>query len=318
MTPMGVGPSEDAAAAAPWDKTLESWNPVSVFVLAGAGAIAAAWLLYLGADLTPRSSAFVASPGFVVWGAVIAAQTAVWAVLTVPVWREAVALYRVTRPSWTIWAVPALVLAALLLLVAFSPAAEFDWPLVGQRWKSAVLTGTAALGVGLPAIFAICLVQDGVRRHHRNGLTPADVTRAIDGRAQMRRLLGAAGAIIGLAVLAAGALQRAVVPDFVPADDYPPSAVLLYGAFFSGLLLLVYLPAHLSLRRFCFDIRDSYYPPERMPAPTDPDFTTWLDGRSRLDALTGVNVGVAQQLQASLFILAPLLSAVLGALVPTL
>lgn len=316
VVPTGIGPND--AAEAPWDKTLESWNPVSVFVLAAAGAVGAVLLLRLGAHLTPGSRAFVASPGFVVWGAVIAAQTAVWAVLTVPVWREAVVLYRVTRPSWSIWLVPALVLTALVLLLAFSPAAEFTWPLVGQRWKSAVLTGAAALGVGLPAIFGICLVQDGVRRHHRTGLTPADVARAIDARAQMRRLLGAAGAIIGLAVLAAGALQRAVVPEFVSADEYPPSAVVLYGAFFTGLLLLVYLPAHLSLRRYCYDIRDSFYPPQQMPAPTDPGFTTWLEGRSRLDGLTQVNVGVGQQLQASLFILAPLISAVLGALVPEL
>jgi hypothetical protein len=312
----GLGPQDSAAA--PWDRTLESWNPVSVFVLAGAGAIAAVMLLYAGADLTPRSIEFVASPGFVVWGAVIAAQTAVWAVLTVPVWREAVALYRVTQPGWTIWLVPVLVLAALLALVALSPAAGFDWPLAGHRWKSAVLTGAATLGVGLPAIFAICLVQDGVRRHQRSGLTAADVDHAVEGRAQMRRLLGAAGAIIGLAVLAAGALQRAVVPRFVPVEDYPPSSVLLYGAFFTGLLILVYLPAHLSLRRFCLDIRDSYYPPDQMPAPTEPGFGDWIEGRNRLDTLTGVNVGVAQQLQASLFILAPLISAVLGALVPKL
>ena len=65
-------------------------------------------------------------------------------------------------------------------------------------------TGAAALGVGLPAIFGICLVQDGIRRQTRTGLTAADVTRAVEGRAQMRRLLGAAGATIGLAVLAAG------------------------------------------------------------------------------------------------------------------
>ncbi len=315
-TSTGLSPRDGSAA--PWDRTLESWNPVSVFVLAGAGAVAAVLLLYVGAGATPRSAAFVATPGFVVWGAVIAAQSAVWAVLTVPVWREVVALYRVTRPAWSIWLVPALVLVALVALVAFSPAAGFDWPLAGHRWKSTVLTGVAALGVGLPAIFAICLVQDGVRRHRRTGLTVTDVTRAIDGRAQMRRLLGAAGTIIGLAVLAAGALQRAVVPDFVSAVDYPPSAVLLYGAFFTGLLLVVYLPAHLSLRRFCLDIRDSYYPPARMPAPTDPGFADWLDGRNRLDTVTGVNLGVGQQLQASLFILAPLISAVLGALVPKL
>lgn len=312
----GPGPDDDASA--PWDKTLESWNPVSVFILAAAGAVAAGFLLYLNADDTADSSRFVSSPGFLIWGAIIAAQTAVWAVLTVPVWRDALALYRVTRPSWTIWLVPALLVLFLVLLVVYSPAAELAWPLVGHRWKSAVLTGAAALGVGLPAVFGISLVQDGVRRHRRTGMTRADIRRAVEGRAQIRRLLGAAGAIIGLAVLAAGALQRAVVPEFIPAETYPPSSVVLYGGFFTGLLLLAYLPAHLSLRRFCLDIRESYFPTKQMPAPTDPAFVDWLEGRSRLDALTQVNVGASQQLQASLFILAPLISAVLGALIPPL
>jgi hypothetical protein len=54
-------------------------------------------------------------------------------VLTVPVWREAMALYRLTRPAWTIWVVPGLVLAALLLLVAFSPrlASSGPWSVNG-------------------------------------------------------------------------------------------------------------------------------------------------------------------------------------------
>jgi hypothetical protein len=303
-------------ASAPWDRTLESWNPVMVFVLCAAGAAGGVLLLLAGATRTEHSEQFVQSSGFTVWAAVIAAQTAVWAVLTVPVWREAMTLYRQTRPSWTIWVVPGLVVLALLLLLVLSPAGGFDWPLVGHRVKSALLTGAAALGVGVPAVFAISLVQDGVRRHPRHEMTTAHVNQAVEARAQMRRLLSAAGAIIGLAVLAAGALQRATVPTFISEAEYPPTAILLYGAFFTGLLVLVWLPAHLSLRRFCLDVRESFYPQAQMPSPTSDEFAGWVDARNRLDTLTQVNVSASQQLQASLFILAPLISAILGALLP--
>jgi hypothetical protein len=78
----------------------------------------------------------------------------------------------------------------------------------------------------------------------------------------------------------------------------------------------VYVPAHLSLRRLCIDLREHYFPATALPSPTSAEFTDWVDGRARLDTLTQVNVTASQQLQASMFILAPLLSGLLGALVP--
>ena len=72
------------------------------------------------------------------------------------------------------------------------------------------------------------------------------------------------------------------------------------------------------LRRLCVDIREHYFPVSDMPPPTSPEFGSWVEGRARLDGLTQVNVTMTQQLTASLFILAPLLSGVLGALVPSL
>jgi hypothetical protein len=42
---------------------------------------------------------------------------------------------------------------------------------------------------------------------------------------------------------------------FLVEQQFPASAVLLYGAFFTALLLLVYVPAHLSLRSLCIDLR---------------------------------------------------------------
>jgi hypothetical protein len=45
-------------------------------------------------------------------------------------------------------------------------------------------------------------------------------------------------AVIGLAVLAAGALRKATVPEFVASREFPQEGILLYGASFTGLLLL--------------------------------------------------------------------------------
>ena len=53
-----------------------------------------------------------------------------------------------------------------------------------------------------------------------------------------------------------------------------------------------------------------------MPAPDDETFKGWLDKRTNLETVLQLNVTPSQQLLASLFILAPLISAVLTSLVP--
>jgi hypothetical protein len=211
-------------AAAPWDRTLESWNPITVVVLAVLGAVAAVALLLVGARETRISASFVDSPGFATWAAVLAAQSALWAVVTVPLWREIRTLYRATRPARSIWVVPGLIVGALALLALFSTAREAPWPLVGHQVKAWVLTTAAAGGVGVPAIFGICLVQDRVRRHRPDTMTTSDVDVALSARGQMRRFLGTAGTVIGLAVLASGALRLATVPDYLDESAFPATA----------------------------------------------------------------------------------------------
>jgi hypothetical protein len=143
------------------------------------------------------------------------------------------------------------------------------------------------------------------------------VAAALEARSRALRFLSVAGAVIGLAVLAAGALRKATVPEFVAAREFPQEAILLYGAFFTGLLLLVYGPAHAALKGLGVRILDHYFPLSEMPAPDADSFKGWLDRRTTLETLLQLNVSPAQQLQASFFILAPLLSAVITtALVP--
>lgn len=62
--------------------------------LATSGAIGGVLLLLVGSDRTTVSREFVDSPGFILWAAVIAAQTAFWTVMAGPVWIDVRAIYR--------------------------------------------------------------------------------------------------------------------------------------------------------------------------------------------------------------------------------
>lgn len=287
-------------------------------VIVGVGAGAALVLAAPSDDGVHR--AFVESAGFPAWLATIVVQTALWAVICLPLWREIIDLHRATGASrWLLGVLLVLALAILVLLVARPRPDGPDSPLWGHQAKMAVLTLSAAVGVGLPAIHGIALVHDRVRRHRPSELTSADLVVAIVARDYIRRYLATAGSVIGLAVLSAGALRRAVLlhdPEGEHSAAAPADMVLLYGAFFTALLLVVYVPAHVSLQRLCLDLREFHFPLALMPSPTSEEFKGWVEARQRLDGVTEAQVTPLHQLQSSLFILTPLLSAVVAGLLP--
>jgi hypothetical protein len=304
-------PRDSPARPAPWQ------HPVWVLLLGLGGFLAGVGLLLLGGVRTDRSKDFVESTGFAVWATTIGVQTAFWVIAAGPLWADLATVWRRGRlgRSATVVLAAALVLI-LVVFPLFSVAGKIPWPLWGHQTKTRALTIIGGLVVGVPALSGIALVQQQVRRRETEPIDDEDVRAAIEARPEMLRFLSVAGAVIGLAVLAAGALRKATVPAFVRESDFPQEGILLYGAFFTGLLLLVYVPAHLALKRQGLRIRDHYFPLSQLPDPDADSFKGWLDKRTTLETFLQLNVTPTQQLQASLFILAPLLTAVITSLIP--
>jgi hypothetical protein len=294
---------------APWR------HPVWLLLIGIGGFLFGIGLLFLGSGRTAQSEEFVRTTGFLVWAAAIGAQTAYWAVVAGPLWADLAAVWRRAKQgraaTLALGGVIAVIVIALPLV-----SAGVSGPLWGHTPKIRVLTVIGGLVVGVPALSGIALVQRQASELAREPIGEDDVAAALEARSRILRFLSVAGAVIGLAVLAAGALRKATVPEFVGASEFPQEGILLYGAFFTGLLLLVYGPAHAALKGLGARIRDHYFPLSEMPAPDADSFKGWLDRRTTLESLLQLNVSPAQQLQASLFILAPLLSAVITALVP--
>jgi len=300
-----------ASSPAPWR------HPVWLLLIGIGGFLFGIGLLFFGSAQTARSGEFVRTTGFAVWAASIGAQTAYWAVIAGPLWADLAAVWRQAKPGRAAMLTLAGTLAVIVIaLPIFSAAARVAWPLWGHTMKIRALTIIGGLVAGVPALAGIALVQRQASERATGRIGMDDVAAALEARSRILRFLSVAGGVIGLAVLAAGALREATVPDFVAEGDFPQEGILLYGAFFTGLLLLVYGPAHTALKRLGVRIRDHYFPLSEMPAPDADTFKGWLDRRATLETLLQLNVTPGQQLQASLFILAPLLSAVLTALVP--
>jgi hypothetical protein len=299
------------SSPAPWR------HPVWLLLIGIGGFLFGIGLLLLGSGQTARSEEFVRTTGFVVWAALIGAQTAYWAVIAGPLWVDLAAVWRQGKPGRAAMLTLAGALAVIVIaLPLFSAAARVSWPLWGHTTKIRALTIIGGLVAGIPALAGIALVQRQVGERATGQIGEDDVTAYLQARSQIPRFLSVAGGVIGLAILAAGALRKATVPEFVADSHFPQEGILLYGAFFTGLLLLVYGPAHGALKHLGVRIRDHYFPLSEMPAPNEDSFKGWLDRRTTLEALLQLNVTPSQQLQASIFILAPLLSAVITALVP--
>lgn len=303
----------------------ESWrNPTWLLLIATVGFLAGLGILWIGHGRSDESATFFQTNGFRVWAVAIGVQTAYWAVVSVPLWVDLTAVWRRASPGRASTLVLAVILILVLIVLPLSSVVfGTDYPLWGHAGKMLVLTLIGGLGVGVPALMGIALVQRQVNEQERGPVDRDDVPAAVQARSQILRFLSVAGAVIGLALLASGALRNATI-DYLtsikaPAEriaTFSAEGVLLYGAFFTGLLLLVYVPAHLALKRFGTRIRDHYFPLSGMPAPDDDAFKPWVDKRANLETVLQLNVTPSQQLLASLFILAPLLSAVLTSLVP--
>jgi hypothetical protein len=295
---------------APWR------HPVWLLLIGIGGFLFGIGLLLFGSHRTARSEEFVGTTGFAVWAAVIGAQTAYWGVIAGPLWADLAAVWRQTKTGRAATLALAGVVAVIVIALPLVGGGVSGPPLWGRTPKLRVLTVIGGLVVGVPALAGIALVQRQATERARGSIGADDVAAALEARSRALRFLSIAGAVIGLAVLAAGALRKATVPRFVADRDFPQEAVLLYGAFFTGFLLLVYGPAHAALKGLGARIRDHYFPLSKMPAPDADSFKGWLDRRTTLETFLQLSVSPAQQLQASLFILAPLLSAVIAALVP--
>jgi hypothetical protein len=201
---------------APWR------HPVWLLLIGIGGFLFGIGLLLLGSGQTAQSGEFVRTTGFAVWAAAIGAQTAYWAVIAGPLWTDLAAVWRQARPGRAAMLTLAGTLAVVVIaLPIFSAAARVSWPLWGHTMKIRALTIIGGLVAGVPALSGIALVQRQAAERATGRIGEDDVAAALEARSQILRFLSVAGGVIGLAVLAAGALRKATVPEFVANGDFP-------------------------------------------------------------------------------------------------
>lgn len=130
-------------------------------------------------------------------------------------------------------------------------------------------------------------------------------------RESLQRFIAFLGMMISLGTLAKGGLRHAFVATGGSPSAFPPEYVLLHGAYFTGLLALVYVPTYTRLAAAGGAILDSVF------AVTAPEvelrkLSDWQSNRKSLEELLQLRSSALDNMRASVVILAPLGSAMLS------
>jgi len=265
---------------------------------------------------SPQSRDFAVKGPFLLWLGLICAQTMLWALALPPLVGTFRRHWRARTPASVRGevvpsALVLIILAATLVLVSHRTAAAPDF--IPRLYPKILVLTAFALLVALIAAMAIWLIRGRAEALAPGpGITRSELQTYMRLRADLERLLGFLGAVIGLAVLAYAGLRNAVLSYGKP--DPGAERIVLYGIVLSLMLALIYLPTFATLQRTGTGIRDSV---ECLPEPGDPVLEARLAKRKALDELLGLQITASASFRAGAAILSPLLGS-LTSLLPRL
>jgi hypothetical protein len=184
-----------------------------------------------------------------------------------------------------------------------------------------LLLGVAGAGPWIVLVWASHSLLSRYRTEIPHLPAPATREQAVAAQDEIMELLleirsdiaAAVGRLLVLvvaAVLLSGALRAALVPDQMSETDFPSSAVLVYGAFFTVALSLAVLPLMLSWRRTATLLLHHAYP--RSVATSAEDAAA----KDRMLAVLDLNGSLFKSPVAVSALAAPLVTSLLAVFIP--
>jgi hypothetical protein len=235
-------------------------NPAVVMVLVLAGGALAAATLLVGARGNSASRTFVDTPEFLVWGLLIAAQGALWAVGgAVFLSTESRLQRRCGKGGAGAWVATGAFAAVLLVVVAYPLIRRGPGysPLTHHSVRVTILGvfGGAVATVGVHVMARIASAAGAAAG--RGAPLRERLERFLFLRGELHVVVLFLGGMVGAVTLGSGALRHALISKAgTSPEDFPPESVLAYGAYFSLLLAAAYTPAYRAVMELGRGVRD--------------------------------------------------------------
>ena len=307
-------------AAAPKSEIALNWAGFFVGLLIMTGDYVVA-----GRSMTRQNWEFLTSPKAMVWIFFVAGQFAFWAIAIEPLWRGLTRL----RAEYGLRHNRAVRFKLAAAVVFFALPGFFlvyvvpDSNLAHHDAKMG-LVNLVAMIVALVAVAGIWDVRaalEAVFGEQQPARRPADsveqtIEILVDLRDHLQRFITLLGAMVALATLAKGALRQAILATGGIAAQFPPEYVLLQGAYFTGLLALVYIPTFTILAGVGAGLVETVYP-VKAPGLDWEHFSDWQENRERLEDFLELRSGALHNFGASVAILAPVATSVVAVLLGT-
>lgn len=251
---------------------------------------------------------------WLVWATfAVAASTASGALFTYGLnrWHELNRLYAVQRHDvgWPVATLVGLSLA-LMNVTEFLPGPAHS----GRDGLGATLVGMFAIVAAIPGAGSLFGIWRVASRDVLPGTRGQQVDLLLALRRLLQRMLAVAGSVVALTTFSAGTwwlLERSLG---TPYGHRPSQFVLVFGAYGSVIVGVVYGPAWTALQRRGRVLCEEMYPLRELDQQ-DAILSRAAD-RQKLEQILGLDQSMISDLQGGLVILAPLLTSALAAFLP--
>lgn len=305
----------------------EPFAPVLLVLLGALLACAVTFIDYPFGDWDYEAKDFVGRAETLLWFLFLFGQVGLWLALQPPAWRAFKAVEAGGESKATVIGL-GIIGVSVASAVYLGSTVQVAYPLPGHGWKLAVVTTLGGVA-SAPAVLCVWRLHRVIARETADaswgtlaGYADEKNAHPLAGVLSLRELLDRAlvllGLIVGAAILATGAFRNAVLAWHPPAGEgqpevFPVEYVLLYGAFFTLLLALVYVPTYLKLQGAGRAIIAAYVPVDQETE----EVAEAYEKRQQLTILLRLDTSVASSFFAGAAIVTPLASSLLGAILST-
>lgn len=287
-----------------------------IMILGTFGAALGTGIVLYRFNWTEESEKFVRSPEFVVWLFLMVVLMILFFTLPFSIFNDLQHL----KPYLARNIKGLIASSSMMAILTFAPlfVVQYLWapidhhPLVLYLTKIALILAIGFITTILPASIGIWLVHAGLRNAFKE-IQPNDeqLQLYLLFRDRLQRLILILGTAVGIATLGTGAARKALIAWGVSVESYPVSIVLVYGAYYTLIVGLIYLPTFALLTKIGHHLCDTLFPISLQ----DPAY--WTDiypKRKNLEEILQLHTTTLQSLQGNIPIFAPLLSAIIATL----